>query len=174
MRASCSPWRSCSSTTRMAERFGGSPFGEARRHTGRIRRSARRGSVRILLLSQFYPPVAGGVENHVAELAETLADRGHDVAVGVLDGGETQTGPALVTRTVTVRRLPSTTGRLGMLFTTDRRHAPPIADPETMLALRRLVAEFSPEIVHAHNWIGRSFAPLARRSGAKYVETLHD
>lgn len=128
--------------------------------------------MRILLLSQFYPPIAGGVEVHVAALAEGLAARGHEVAVAALDGGEDAV-PGTASGIV-VHRLPSTTGRIGVLFTTDRRHAPPFPDPETRLGLSRLVRELAPEIVHAHNWIGRSFVPLARASGAKYVETLHD
>lgn len=125
--------------------------------------------MRILLLSQFYPPVAGGVEVHVAALAEGLAARGHDVAVGTLDGDAVS--PA---SPVTVHGLPSTTGRFGMLFSTERHHAPPFPDPGTTLGLRGLVAAFEPDIVHAHNWIGRSYLPLARSSGARYVETLHD
>lgn len=128
--------------------------------------------MRILLLSQFYPPVAGGVEVHVAALAEGLAGRGHDVAIATLDGG--QDGDSARSPTVAVHRLSSTAGRMGMLFTTDRRHAPPVPDPEITLGLKRLTREFSPEIVHAHNWIGRSFVPLAASSRAKYVETLHD
>ena len=37
--------------------------------------------MRILLLAQFFPPDIGGVERHVFNLANTLADRGHEVAV---------------------------------------------------------------------------------------------
>ena len=37
--------------------------------------------MRILLLAQFFPPDIGGEEQHVFNLANTLADRGHGVAV---------------------------------------------------------------------------------------------
>lgn len=128
--------------------------------------------MRILLLSQFYPPIAGGVEVHVAALAEGLAQRGHDVAVATLDGGPAE-GDAAAPG-VPVHRIPSTTGRIGVLFTTDRRHAPPFPDPESALGLKKLAASFGPDIVHAHNWLGRSWEPLAGTSQARTVETLHD
>ena len=37
--------------------------------------------MRLLLLAQFFPPDIGGEEQHVFNLANTLADRGHEVAV---------------------------------------------------------------------------------------------
>ena len=37
--------------------------------------------MRILLLAQFFPPDIGGEERHVFNLAQTLAARGHEVAV---------------------------------------------------------------------------------------------
>jgi glycosyltransferase involved in cell wall biosynthesis len=51
----------------------------------RIRRGARRDSLRIALLSPVWfpvpPPLYGGIENVVALLAEGLAEAGHDVTV---------------------------------------------------------------------------------------------
>ena len=37
--------------------------------------------MRLLLLAQFFPPDIGGEERHVFNLANTLAERGHEVAV---------------------------------------------------------------------------------------------
>lgn len=124
--------------------------------------------MRILLLSQFYPPVTGGVEVHVSALAEGLAARGHQVAVGTLDGAPAS-GSA-----VEVHRLPSTSGSIGILHSTERHHAPPVPDPAARRALARLAEQFKPDVVHAHNWLGRSFVPIAATSEARYVETLHD
>lgn len=124
--------------------------------------------MRILLLSQFYPPVTGGVEVHVSALAEGLAARGHHVAVATLDGEQMSGSP------VEVHRLPSTTGGMGFLHVTERHHAPPVPDPAARRALAGLVERFAPDVVHAHNWLGRSFVPLAPTSEARYVETLHD
>ena len=40
--------------------------------------------MRILLLSQFYPPIVGGEERHVQNLAAALVRRGHQVSVATL------------------------------------------------------------------------------------------
>ena len=37
--------------------------------------------MRVLMVSQFYPPVAGGQEQHVRNLAHALVERGHRVEV---------------------------------------------------------------------------------------------
>lgn len=129
--------------------------------------------LRILLLTQFYPPVLGGVEVHVSALARWLAERGHEVAVVTL------AMPGLPNREVadgvTIFRLHGTAQRLSALYATERHHAPPVPDPETVLAMDRIARAFRPDIVHAHNWLGRSFIPLARRyPTARYVVTLHD
>jgi len=126
--------------------------------------------MRILLVSQFYPPVVGGIEIHVSTLASTLVERGHDVAVATLAPGADGVGPD----GVAVHRLGGVAQRIDALHTTDRRHAPPIPDPGTVSDLRRLIGDFRPDVVHAHNWLGRSFVPLKRGSGARYVVTLHD
>jgi glycosyltransferase involved in cell wall biosynthesis len=129
--------------------------------------------MRILLLSQFYPPVIGGEERHVRSLGAALAQRGHHVSVGTLmhpRSTETELDGA-----VRVRRLRGTLQRLSGLYTdSERRHAPPFPDPELVLALKRLVARERPDIVHAHNWIYASFLPLKALGGARLVVTLHD
>ncbi|MER8459709.1 glycosyltransferase family 4 protein [Mesorhizobium sp. M0923] len=129
--------------------------------------------MRILLLSQFYPPVIGGEERHVRNLGAALAQRGHHVSVGTLrhpGSPETEQDGA-----VRVHRLRGTLQRLSGLHTDpERRHAPPFPDPELVLALKRLVAQERPDIVHAHNWIYASFLPVKVLSGARLVVTLHD
>ncbi|MER9228580.1 glycosyltransferase family 4 protein [Mesorhizobium sp. M0664] len=129
--------------------------------------------MRILLLSQFYPPVIGGEERHVRNLGAALAQRGHHVSVGTLmhpGSPETELDGA-----VRVHRLRGTLQRLsGLHIDPERRHAPPFPDPELVLALKRLVAREQPDIVHAHNWIYASFLPLKSQSGARLVVTLHD
>ena len=75
---------------------------------------------------------------------------------------------------VSVHRLGGLAQDVGVLHSTSRRHAPPIPDPKTVSDFKRLLAEFKPDIVHAHNWMGRSFVPLKRTSGSRYVVTMHD
>ena len=129
--------------------------------------------MRILLLSQFYPPDIGGIEVHVQALARGLVTRGHEVVVGTLAMGEFGPGERM-DQGVRVRTLQGALQRIGPLFTTERRHAAPFPDPELASGLKRLVAEFKPDVVHAHNWIGRSYLPLKRKVGVPYLLSLHD
>jgi glycosyltransferase involved in cell wall biosynthesis len=84
--------------------------------------------VRILLLAQFFPPDIGGEEQHVFNLANTLADRGHEVAVAtqkvasVLDEEVLPSG-------VRVHRFATMAMRLPGVYSTDRLHHPPVPDP---------------------------------------------
>ncbi len=129
--------------------------------------------MRILMLSQFYPPVIGGEEQHVRNLGAALAARGHEVSLATLwnDG----LPDVEIDRGVTVHRLRGTMRRASWLFSeASRRHVPPFPDPELTLGLQRIVARERPEIVHAHNWLIHSFLPLKRWSGAKLLLTIHD
>jgi glycosyltransferase involved in cell wall biosynthesis len=129
--------------------------------------------MRILLLSQFYPPVIGGEERHVRNLGAALSRRGHDVSVGTLR----RPGSADVELdgTVRVHRLRGTLQRLaGLHADSERPHAPPFPDPELTISLKRLVVVERPDIVHAHNWIYASFLPVKAMTGIPLVVTLHD
>ena len=129
--------------------------------------------MRILLLSQFYPPIVGGEERHVRNLAASLNRRGHTVSVAtkwVPGAAESE-----ISDNVRVHRLKGLLQRFSGLFSeNERRHAPPFPDPELVAGLRRLVGQFKPDVVHAHNWLVRSFLPLKSWSGIPLVVTLHD
>jgi glycosyltransferase involved in cell wall biosynthesis len=129
--------------------------------------------MRILMLTQFYPPVIGGEERHVRNLSAELAERGHDVTVATLwvSGTAAQEEDGRVH----VHRLRGTLQRISKLFTDPgRRHAPPFPDPELVLRLRTMISADRPDIVHAHNWLVNAFLPLKRRFGIPLVMTLHD
>lgn len=129
--------------------------------------------MRILMLAQFYPPIIGGEERHVTDLCIELAARGHDVSVVTfwLKGFP----EVEVNKGVRIHRVRTSMQRMSMLFTeNDRQYAPPFPDPEVLLALRRIILEEQPDIVHAHNWIVHSFTPLKAWSKAKFVVSLHD
>lgn len=129
--------------------------------------------MRILMLTQFYPPIIGGEERHVRNLSRELVARGHVVSVATLwqDGApefEYDQG-------VRVYRIRASVQRMAVLFSEkNRRHAPPFPDPELLCALRRIILYERPDIVHAHNWLVHSFTPLKAWSKAKLVMTLHD
>jgi glycosyltransferase involved in cell wall biosynthesis len=129
--------------------------------------------MRILLMSQFYPPVIGGEERHVRNLGAVLAQRGHHVAIGTsVHPGSPQTE---MDGKVRIHRLRGTLQRLGGLHAdAERPHAPPFPDPELTLALKRLIAAEQPDVVHAHNWIYASLLPLMAFGGPPLVVTMHD
>ncbi len=125
--------------------------------------------MRILQLSQFFPPVLGGEERHVLTLARTLATR-HDVVVGTY-GAEDAVDEV---EGLEVHRIRPATSRLPGVYQGDRQFAPPLPDPAVTRAIGRVMREFRPDVVHAHNWIVHSLLPLRRRTTAPFVLTLHD
>jgi len=125
------------------------------------------------MLAQSYAPILGGVERIVEDLSGELNRRGHEVSVATLrqPGAEPPSGEA----GVEVHALGSSTYRLpGIRLDSERRHAPPAPDPETVLELRRLVRRLRPDVVHAHNWLIHSYLPLDRRSGPALALSMHD
>lgn len=127
--------------------------------------------MRILMLSDFYPPVVGGLERVVADLSRDLVARGHAVAVATLGWGD---GPPVENdRGVQVHRLRGLTQRCRPLFRDPRRRfTPPAPDPLLARALAALVEEWRPDIVHAHGWLLYSYLPIKGR--IPLVATLHD
>ncbi len=129
--------------------------------------------MRVLHLAQFYSPLKGGIERNVQDLGKELAKRGHDVSVATL--WHEGLSDFEMDGDVRVYRIRGAVQRLASLFTApERRHAPPFPDPESVAALRRVIHQERPEIVHAHNWIVHSFLPLKLWSKAKLVMTFHD
>jgi glycosyltransferase involved in cell wall biosynthesis len=133
--------------------------------------------MRIILLAQFFPPDIGGEERHVFNLADTLADRGHEVSVatqrmaGVPDEEVLASG-------VRVHRFATMAMSLPGVYSTSRAHHLPTPDPLGVRELARIVRLERPEVIHAHNWIVNSALALRRHSAARprfgLVLTLHD
>jgi len=128
--------------------------------------------MRVLLLAQWYEPVIGGEEIHVRALAHALARRGHDVTVAALDHPDRpdleRDGPVLVRRIRgALQRVP------GMFSDRARQSAPPFPDPGVAAALRTMVHELRPDVVHAHNWIVHSYLPV-KPPATPLVLSLHD
>ena len=123
------------------------------------------------MLIDSYPPMIGGAQQYVRNLSLELVARGHEVAVATLGGPGLQ--PYEEDAGVRVYRLRGTLQRSERIFR-DRTYAPPVPDPELVMALRDVVRRERPAVVHSHNWMGRSFLPIKHRSGAKLVATVHD
>jgi glycosyltransferase involved in cell wall biosynthesis len=129
--------------------------------------------MRILMLSEFYPPLIGGTERHVQTLSRELVQRGHHVAVATLQTGnlpdfEDDDG-------VHIHRLTGWSRTLTQFYQNQsRQYHPPMPDPGVMAGLRRVISLERPEIVHARRWMLYSFVGLKSWSRAKLVVTLHD
>lgn len=128
--------------------------------------------MRILMLTQSYAPIVGGIEHMVEAISEELANRGHEIAIATLRqpnsepiGSEQVPAFGLDT---SVHSIP------GLRLDEERRHAPPGPDPRTTRELRSLVKSFRPDVVHAHDWLIHSYLPLDRDSSPGLLLSMHD
>ena len=125
------------------------------------------------MLAQFYTPVVGGEEHAVRSLSVELASRGHEVGVAtIVQGDSPAVGPD--DDGVRVHRLRSASSRLPVLYRADRRHAPPVPDPELLWRLRRLIRSERPRH-RACAQLDRAFLPAPPQDErAPLVLSLHD
>ena len=116
--------------------------------------------MRVLMVTDFYRPYVGGVEQHVRSLAQALVRLGHHVAVATL--WTPGSGPREeLDGEVRIYRLRSAGVALPRLFTSaERPWAPPILDPFVVAGLRRVVAREQPDLLHGHDWLARSAWPV--------------
>ena len=84
--------------------------------------------MRILLLAQFFPPDISGEERHVFNLANTLAERGHEVAVATQSMVDVPDQETLASG-VRVHRFATASMYLPGVYSTRRTHHPPMPDP---------------------------------------------
>jgi glycosyltransferase involved in cell wall biosynthesis len=119
--------------------------------------------MRILIVTDHYPPFIGGAHRQGQLIARAMVKRGHEVAVatpwhGGLPSFEDDDG-------VSVHRIRQIRTAIPALVRDERqRHQPPFPDPLTVVGLRRLLSRFEPEVVHAYGWIAFSLAvALGRR-----------
>jgi len=129
--------------------------------------------MRLLLITDFFPPFIGGAEQAAADTVAELAARGHTVAVATL----WHAGLAQYERfgDVQVFRLKGLAQQAGFLFSDPaRRFHPPCPDPLATVQIRRVISWFRPDIVQGQSWMLMSAMPLRRRFGFKTVAVLHD
>ena len=129
-------------------------------------------SLRILILSQFYPPIRGGQQHHVQSLARALVGRGHRVSVAIIEPASDQLAPD--DPGVEFHRVRTSVQRVDRLFSTSLRFAPPVPDPEAVAILRRIIQSEQPDVIHAHDWLARSVAPSIARGERPLIISLHD
>lgn len=130
--------------------------------------------MRILLLAQFLPPVSGGEERHVWNLARALAARPHDVTLLGFATGEDEPGET-VSEGVRLVRVRTAASRVSALYSDPTRpHALPLPDPVVSRAIRHELSAGRFDVVHAHNWIVNSALGPAASAKVPLVMTLHD
>jgi len=129
--------------------------------------------MRILWLSDFYPPHIGGLERHVQMIAGELASRGHEVSVATIWHEGT---PSFEwDEGVRVYRFKGTAQSYGFLFSdAHRRFHPTAPDPLIVKSILEVVSREKPQIVIASGWILYSFLPIKARSKAKLFVRHHD
>jgi glycogen synthase len=126
--------------------------------------------VRVLLVSDLYPPFPGGLEAHVQRLAGHLLRRGHDVVVVAVahptqpyDRSELE----VIGGELLIAAVPG-------LYRAGRPFHPPWVDRRFRGTLRATVARFRPDVIHAHGWSLFSAVSAAAGTGVPVVATLHD
>ena len=129
--------------------------------------------MKILSVSDFYPPVLGGMERHVQTLAREMVQRGHSVAVVAL---EREGSPREeIDQGVRVYRVGSFSRALKPFYMSPARpFHPTLPDPGAMVALRRILQRERPEVIHGRGWIIYSLLALRAAAETATVVTLHD
>lgn len=129
--------------------------------------------MRVLQVSDGYPPATGGLERTVQALARELSRRGHPSEVATLS----HPGAPAVEQdgNVTVRRLEGFSRQL-QRFSSDAGHHfhPTTLDPALLGELSAVITRFRPDIVHAHGWMVNTALSLRLPRGCALVATLHD
>jgi glycosyltransferase involved in cell wall biosynthesis len=127
--------------------------------------------LRILLATDHYPPLIGGAQIQSRMLARELRAHGHEVEVA------TVWQPGLPAREeldgIRVHRLRELRS-LPRLAPSGRQHHPPYPDPVTVVALRRLMKSFRPDIVDSYGWFSYSAAAAATGLDVPLVITARD
>lgn len=117
-------------------------------------------TLRTVQATDLFEPFIGGLELHVQTLSRGLAQRGHEVTVATAHFPGTA-----VDETVDgfrVRRITGWSSRplVGWYERAAVPFHPPVPDPGVVTALKRIIDESRPDVVHAQGWI--SYSCLAR------------
>ncbi|MEQ8764863.1 MAG: glycosyltransferase family 4 protein [Planctomycetota bacterium] len=128
--------------------------------------------MRILFVAHlFVPKHRAGVELYTAELARTLAARGHDIAVFHAEKEISRPHGTLLREDFEGHRRFRLINDL-----TFRSFEETYRWPAAERRFREALEEHRPEVVHFHHllFLSSRLPELARRSGARVVMTLHD
>ena len=128
--------------------------------------------MRIAIVNK-YLHVTGGADRHCRGLAEILEERGHEVVFLTTEGADAPDRAAVTIPTSVTHDSRATLSPAEQA----RAAARSLWNPDAAAAMRRLIAEYRPDVVHAHKLYPQlSVAPLveAARARIPIVQTLHD
>lgn len=151
-------------------------YARGRREARRARHEAapaEKKSLRVLLVTDSYPPLVGGATFWSQQVARLMSERGHTVELATT----WQPGaPARETDgEVEVHRLRDLTSRVPGISADPYRHnPPPFPDPEAVLRLRRLIKKFKPDLVHSYGWLTHSVAAALLGSDVPLLISTQD
>ena len=118
--------------------------------------------MKIMMLSDLYPPFQGGIEAHVESLSNQLSKRGHEVFVCTI--GRLDLPDYEVKNGVKIYRLEGLFQRIPFLFKDPaRKWHPPARDWLISKRLAQIIEKERPDIIHAHGWMVYSIIPLKKR-----------
>jgi len=129
--------------------------------------------MRILLISEFYPPKISGIGQHVRRLAVSLAKRDHEVQVLSSDSSHKcieNDGNVRVIRT------NHALSNLNWIFTDkNMSYVAPMPDFILKRAITKVILTCTPDIVHVHGLPMFTVAALKKRfPHLPMISTLHD
>ena len=131
-------------------------------------------TLRVLLVSDSYPPLIGGATLWAQRVARYMAGRGHTVEV--VTSWQPGTPAEESEPGVTVRRLRDLSSRVPWASEDPyKHHPPPFPDPEAVLRLRRTVKGFQPDLIHSYGWLTHSLtAALTGIRAVPLLMSAHD
>ncbi|HVP92542.1 MAG TPA: glycosyltransferase family 4 protein [Acidobacteriota bacterium] len=128
--------------------------------------------MKVMMLSDSYPPHIGGMEKHVSLLATELVHRKHDVTVFTIQ--HRQLPRIENVDGVKITRSKGFFQRIPFLYSQQSTDIPPVQDLLITRNLKELVAKERPDIIHVHGWLLFSLLPLMKRIHVPLVTSLHD
>jgi glycosyltransferase involved in cell wall biosynthesis len=128
--------------------------------------------LRVLVVSDYYPPFIGGAHRQTRLVARGLAERGHEVAVATIwyPGAESVSDDDGI-RVHRLRQLRTVVARLAPA---GQHHQPAFPDPVSAFQLRRIIRSFRPDVVHAYGGLAFSAAAAIGGSGLPLVLVARD
>lgn len=129
--------------------------------------------MRILLVTDGYPPLLGGANVDTQQLAQGMTQRGHHVTVATSWEADLPSDDR--DGSVRVVRIRDSTTRVPGVRADPSHHTPPpFPDPEAILRLRGLIDAERPELIHSYGWLSYSALAAARDREVAFLLSARD